>query len=218
MNFINCIALIALFLFSIPNAIGQSGFLSPNSFSASERSAAYTAAPAQYLSSTEKQMIQYLNLARLYPAKFAKVYLEHLKKNDQSGYAKFKKHDKYYYGLYKDLLTTSKKKLPALQPSAKMFHFAKCWATESGKKGLTGHNRQDCKGGYFAECCSYAWNKNPMKHILQLLVDENVSSLGHRKIMLSPYKTIGISMQKHKKFSYCSVLDFSNTESSLANQ
>jgi len=216
MKFINHSFITLLILCLSVGAYAQSGFLSASSFSATELAAANTAAPALYLSSTEKEMIQYLNLARLYPEKFAKVYLAHLKKNDPSGYAKFKKRDKYYYGLYKDLLATSKKNLQALQPSAKMFHLAKCWAKESGTKGLTGHDRQDCKGGHFAECCSYAWNKNPMKHILQLLVDENVASLGHRKIMLSNYKSVGISMQPHKRYSYCSVLDFSGTGSALA--
>jgi len=45
--------------------------------------------------------------------------------------------------------------------------------------------------------------------VISLLIDENVHSLGHRKIMLSnEYTLIGVSLQPHINYGTNTVLDF----------
>jgi uncharacterized protein YkwD len=87
-----------------------------------------------------------------------------------------------------------------------MYEYAKCWAKESGKKGVIGHNRIRCKKGYFAECCSYG-NLEPLEFVLNLLVDEGIPSLGHRKILFTNYKKVGVSINTHKTYGQCVVID-----------
>ncbi len=44
--------------------------------------------------------------------------------------------------------------------------------------------------------------------VLQLLIDDRVSSLGHRKICLDArYSKIGVSVSPHKEWDTCAVLD-----------
>jgi hypothetical protein len=44
--------------------------------------------------------------------------------------------------------------------------------------------------------------------VLQLLIDEDVPSLGHRRILLEKYQTIGVSIQPHSHYGFNAVLDF----------
>jgi uncharacterized protein YkwD len=58
------------------------------------------------------------------------------------------------------------------------------------------------------ECCYYGV-EDAFDIIVDLLIDQGVSSLGHRKICLSPsYTELGVSIQPHKTYSSNTVLDF----------
>lgn len=101
------------------------------------------------------------------------------------------------------------KPISALHPDKSMYDLALCWAKEAGAKGYIGHNRKKCPKGYMAECCSYNSKDDGFYHIFQLLVDEGVKDLGHRKIMLdAKYSFVGVSIQAHKKYGKNSVMDF----------
>jgi len=178
-------------------------------FTTDETTKANTTESSTFLTPQEKQVFLYTNLARIYPKKFALFYKEYLIKYDENGYKKFKKRDRYYYTFYKSLLKLdkSKKKLLSLKPSIEMYKLAKCWAKESGRKGLIGHKRKKCKKGYSAECCSYSYTDDALENVLLLFIDEGVKSLGHRKILLDNYTLMGVSLQKHKAYGYCAVLD-----------
>ena len=83
-----------------------------------------------------------------------------------------------------------------------------CWAKESGELGLTGHDRRQCKDGFWAECCSYG-HGDAIGIILQLLIDYGVPDLGHRKICLSDDTlAVGASLANHSAWEHVSVLDF----------
>ena len=165
-----------------------------------------TAKTIEYLTPQEKQVILYINLARVYPSKFAEFYKEYLQLFDENGYKKFKRKDRYYYSLYKDLLKLKQKKLVPVKPDKELYDYAKCWAKESGKKGVIGHDRKRCKKGYFAECCSYG-NLEPLEFVLNLLVDEGISSLGHRKILFTNYSKCGVAIDNHKTYGQSVVID-----------
>jgi len=162
---------------------------------------ANTAANISILSNEEKEVIKYLNLARLYPQKFAIIEVKD-----------------YAPSTYKEsLLVTLRYKTPVglLYFDQSMYKLAECFATESGESGKTGHDRISCSNGYDAECCSYGYEKGK-DIVLQLLIDKDVPSLGHRNICLDDsYKKVGLSIKTHTVYQYCSVLDF--TRSSLNN-
>ena len=77
--------------------------------------------------------------------------------------------------------------------------------------GYAGHKRvnADCEKqkSYNGECCDYG-NDDPLEIILSLLIDEGIPSLGHRKVFLSAYTKIGVSIQPHKRYGTGVVFDF----------
>jgi hypothetical protein len=149
-----------------------------------------------YLSNQEKAVIQWLNIARMYP----KWYVYFMKLN--KGTTENEK------SLYKELMKIKAIKIPLI-PDEKSSLSAKCHAISSGKVGYVGHDRIDtnCKSNFRGECISYG-PANGIDIVYQLLVDEGVPNLGHRKICLSELSTIGISIQNHKIYGSNAVLDF----------
>ena len=156
--------------------------------------AARTASASEFHATPEKEVFFYINLARLFPKEFAEKYIKDSYKKSA-----------YHTSLYKTL--HSMKPVPVLKPDRSMFDLALCWAKEGGKAGVIGHNRKKCKEGYTAECCSYG-EDTAIGIVLQLLIDEGIPSLGHRKALLSKqYSFLGVSIQPHKKHTTHAVLD-----------
>ncbi len=164
---------------------------------------ANTAVNVMYLTELEKEVILYVNLARLYPEKFARIEVA-----DYVGPAKYGgylENSPYKRSLMERLNSMSP--CPTLSPTAGLSDYASCFAKESGDAGITGHSRKKCEKGYFAECCSYGMD-TARDIVLQLLIDHDVESLGHRKICLDPnYRTIGTGFHSHSKYGSCCVLD-----------
>ena len=165
---------------------------------------AYTVENISYLNDIEKEALIVLNLARLYPKKFVKIEL--LNYTGPNIYGDYLQKSRYKASLIREL--NSMKPVPKLCPDFKLFKLANCFAKESSKHGIVGHKRKRCKDGYFAECCSYGMFSGK-EIILQLLIDHDVPSLGHRKICLSKeYSNVGISEGEHPKYTTCCILDF----------
>jgi uncharacterized protein YkwD len=169
--------------------------------------AANTAQYADYMTDEEKQVIYYLNLARMNPQLFAKTFVEPYKGVKFGGYLVG---SPYKASLLQEMSTLRPRK--PLKPNRAMWEFALCHATNSGKKGITGHDREasGCPRGNFGECCSYGEQK-ALAIILSLLIDHDVPSLGHRILCFSPeFTSVGVSIQPHKgKYIQNAVLDFS---------
>lgn len=165
---------------------------------------ANTAYNVNVLTYEEREVIKYINLARLYPQKFAILEVK-----DYLGPSKYG--DYLKTSVYKQsLLTTLQSNLPVglLFFNQGMYELAKCFAKESGERGEIGHVRNLCSYGYGGECCSYG-PENGKDIALQLLIDHDVPSLGHREICLSPdFVKIGVSIASHKTYEHCCVLDF----------
>lgn len=166
-----------------------------------------TAAKANYMSEKEKTVIYVLNLVRTYPAFFAKTVIAQypsLSGNDELA------KDQFYY---QSLLTTLQQMdpLPMIIDNEKCYQSALCHALLSGKTGYVGHKRnsEECeKKKYFhGECCDYGSN-DPVEIIIHLLVDKDIASLGHRKILLGKYTSAGVSIQPHIDYRFNTVLDF----------
>lgn len=169
--------------------------LNAQTWTSAELAASNTCASATYLTSLEKEVIKYLNLARLYPKKYALIEL-----NDQD------KTTTYYKSLIKKLNSMSP--VSAISPDKKSYESAKCLSNEQSKSGKTGHDRKSCGSYFYGECCSYGMFSGS-GIVAQLLVDNGVPSLGHREMCLSyAFSKVGVSCNTHKVYSHCCVLDF----------
>ena len=177
-------------------------------FSAQERALANTAQNEEYLSTTEKEVYYYLNLARLNPALFADTYVR--KYDGAPGYSKGYAFDERKASLREELQKMSP--LNVIKPDETLYEDAECFATSMGEQGFTGHDRSKtpCGSIHHAECCDYGDFKSGLTVVLDLLIDsgENNASLGHRRIMLDDFEYMGVAQRKHKKYGRCTVLDF----------
>jgi hypothetical protein len=174
---------------------------------------ANTAVNISSISSEEKEVIKYLNLARQYPQKFALVevkdYLGPLK------YGDYLKTSAYKQSLLVELQNRTPVGLLFFDES--MFLLADCFAKESGEAGLVGHNRVSCSNGFEGECCSYGHNEG-RDIAISLLIDHDVPSLGHRKICLDEsYNKVGASIKPHKTYGSCCVVDFKRKSNEYVN-
>jgi hypothetical protein len=165
-----------------------------------------TAKDSKYLSANDRNVIWIINMARLNPTLFLNSIL--LNPNS-SEFKEINRRDFYYNSLVADLKILSPNQTPLL-PDYKLFNSANCHAYESGKTGYVGHDRQKkkCQADFYGECCDYG-SSEPIDIVMSLLIDEDVPSLGHRKIMLSnQYTLIGVSSQPHIDYGTNTVLDF----------
>jgi len=116
------------------------------------------------------------------------------------------KNNYYYLSLFKKL--NEMQPMNILYPDKQLFRTAECWAVEAGQRGLKGHDRITCRTDYHGEACDYG-NNNGFDVILSLLVDKYVPSLGHRKILLGRFSTMGAAIRPHNsELNYNAVLDF----------
>jgi len=166
---------------------------------------ANTAEHATYMNQTERDVIMYINLARLYPIQYLKIeILGQVEAEESDSYFKGAK---YISSLIRHL--RSMKPTHALVPDPKMYESVKCFSKESGEKGIVGHDRITCKKFNFsAECCFYGLS-DAREIVAGWLIDEDVPSLGHRMICLDErYGSIGVSLHPHVKWDICTVADF----------
>jgi len=156
---------------------------------------ANTAASVESLTQVEKDVILYLNLARLFPKDFAAFELKDFPGTDRNVQSLKQK---------LNLNFTSK----ALTWNASLQAAAVCFTSEQGPTGRTGHKRMNCERGFNSECLSYGMFTG-RDIVLQLLIDEGNPDLGHRKIcLLGTMKEIGVSDGPHKSYNRMAVLDF----------
>jgi uncharacterized protein YkwD len=168
-----------------------------------------TAVKTKYFKQNEKEVIFILNLVRQFPQEFNKTVVakwpEYKNRKDLTT-------NPYYTSLVKKL--SSMQPVGLLRPDSICWVSAKCHAISSGKEGYVGHERltTQCEkvSKFYGECCQYGYS-TALEIVMSLLIDEDVNSLGHRIICLSPtYKTIGVSNQPHKGYGTNTVLDFSD--------
>ncbi len=172
-------------------------------------SEANTAVNADYMTEQEKTVIFITNLARMNGPLFVTTILDPFLEGEPK--------TKYTKSLHRDLQKI--KNLQPLYPEKDLFSIAYEHAEKSGKKGSVGHEGFEKRfkplmGKYnkVAENCAYGFEKGSTNAI-QLLIDEGVSSLGHRKNMLDlQYNSVGVSIQPHKSYNFNCVMDFGKKE------
>lgn len=164
-----------------------------------------TAAGAKYLTAEEKEVIWILNMARMDPQLFRNTILR--RAYEIASTDTFS--DTYFRTLDAEMAVM--KPLPVQLPDSVCALSAKMHAVMSGKTNYAGHERNtpesrkvQCYGG---ECCHYGGG-SPLRIVLSLLVDQDVPSLGHRKICFGSYARIGVGIAPHLSYGSNAVLDF----------
>ncbi|RLD46670.1 MAG: hypothetical protein DRI86_02555 [Bacteroidetes bacterium] len=164
-----------------------------------------TAKDETYLTNEEKNIIWLCNLARFDGKLFSKTFLkEYIEKNQV-------RYTPYVKSLFSDLKKT--KKVILFNPDKRIYGLAEEHAVWSGKRGKTGHKKfqeraKRSKHSRFAENAQYG-DFMAEDIVMDLLIDEGIQTVGHRKNILSPlYRFIGVSIQPHKVYKYNCVMDF----------
>jgi Cysteine-rich secretory protein family len=190
------ITILFIFLMAVLNSFCQA-------WTETQLDSADTGKDINDITEVEKDVIRYINLARLYPQDFLKNEVENYTGNER--YGDYVKNSPYKRSLIKEL--RNRKPVNVLRFDKSLYEYAKCFAKESGDAGAVTHKRKKCAGGYFAECCSYGMDTG--KDVaLQWLIDDKTPNLGHRINCLNKeYSLVGISMHSHKVYRYCVVAD-----------
>ncbi len=156
-------------------------------------------ARAVWMNAFDKQVLYWLNMARLDPVGFFNRFVKKQFESDPT--------NSYLRSLQVNMYAM--KPASALLPDKALYEAALCHARSSGAEGYVGHGRMNgqCQKIYRGECCSYG-AEGPIDVVIQLLVDEGVPSLGHRLICLGTFSSVGIATAPHKRYGNNTVLDF----------
>ncbi|RZL13620.1 MAG: CAP domain-containing protein [Pedobacter sp.] len=196
-------------------------------WSPEQLSAANTAADANYLNQEEKNMVFYLNLIRtdgsLFFNTYFKEYVERtnieMRKYSNYNDVRIDKKSKYYRSLEEDLKKI--KGLKILLPHEKLSRVSAAHAVDLGKTNRVSHDSSN--GKTFAQRISSAFPNHAAAENLAfgsmtgldimcaLLLDQNVTGLGHRKNILnstSNFTHIGVSIKPHPTYRLTGVMDF----------
>ncbi len=172
---------------------------------------ANTAANTDFLTDEEKDVIFLTNLVRFDGALFMRTFLQAHTPNDPSNY--------YISSLYNTL--PSVRNLSMLTPHQCLSATAAYHANDMGRTGGIGHDSSDgtpcfdrvrrCGSRFhLGENCSYGYN-SAVDIVMQLLIDQDVPSLGHRENILGPvFNTLGVAIRPHAVHKYNCVMDFSS--------
>lgn len=169
-----------------------------------ELTQAKTGDTCNYLTAIEKDAIMYFNLARMFPKKFKELELSGYYGTDK--YGDYLKNSPWIASLESTLDTISS--MPPLKPDTALFNHAKCFVVEMGDAGTTGHERINCtKNKKYGECSSFGM-ENGKDIVMQMLIDHNITGLGHRKQCLDPKnRHIGLSTHTHTEWGTCCVIN-----------
>lgn len=162
---------------------------------------------SQEATAHEREILEIINKVRANPQAFLEeVVTPYIKLHDLNS-------SRYARSLMRDL--RDQEAVTPLKIDSSLQKMAKSFAIRSGRRGQYGHNqynqRFDRYGSHLAydgENIQYGL-KDPTAIVLDLLIDEGVPSLGHRKNILSPeFSVIGIGFAEHKEINYNTVMAF----------
>jgi len=173
---------------------------------------AHAAAP-----SLEAKVLAEVNYARTHPADYARV-LRDYRDHPDDGESSIEGPAALDEAI--DFLERQTP-LPPLKPDVKLGRSASGYALDQGPGGLTGHvspdgatlsdriHRQQVWSMSAAEAISYGY-ENPRDVVRQLIVDDGVSSRGHRKILFDgTLRFAGVGCGPHRVYGAMCVIDFS---------
>lgn len=188
---------------------------------------ANTAGNAPYLTGEEKDIVIYMNLVRMDGERFFNTFLQDFiddyneKMQKYSNYNKLKisRTDSYYLSLQRDLKNI--RLLPVFWPDEALSWVAKQHAKDLNRNNFAAHNSSDGRTAKdriakmypkksSGENLAFGFSSG-LGNVCLLLLDKGVPDLGHRKMILNTsyqLNTVGVSIQAHKTYRYCAVIDF----------
>ena len=185
-----------------------------------------TGRKASYLSELEKDVILELNKVRTNPKEYAEDYLVTMRKLYSGKFLQYpdeiklltKEGNKALEECIKVL--QSAKPVKVLVPYYGLTQAARYHQKDQSKTGQTGHTGSDGStvseriemygqwNGQIAENIDYGSN-DAFKIVASLLIDDGVSSRGHRRNLLnSVYGYVGVACGPHSKYKGVCVIDF----------
>ena len=202
-------------LFQSFAALAQEG----ERWSKAELDRANTAVDVNYMTVEEKKALQLVNLARMDGKRFFEAFIPAYLELHNLSYRKIYEDNPYVLSLRQELENI--KDLPLLYPDESLYKAAAHHAEDLGSKGKTGHDSTN--GTSFSERLRrFAGRRRSVSENIsygfaealgivgQLLVDEGVASLGHRRnILRAGDSFIGVAIRPHAKWGTVCVTDFS---------
>jgi uncharacterized protein YkwD len=171
-----------------------------------------TAGKFSAMSQQEKDVVLLTNLVRKDPKKFSEVFIDAYVANSEF----YESSNPYVISLKRDLQT--RKPTAVLQVHNTLNKTAREHAVYCGTSGHMGHHGFDGRSKtaakvlhhqLFGENCGYV-RTEALDFVMDLLIDESIRDVGHRKNILHPkFTTIGVSIQPFKKGEFCLVQQFS---------
>ena len=205
------ITILTPFILSLP----QQGNLKhwQEHWTAQEIEAANTGKDATYMSKNEQEVLTISNLVRLYPQKWLNEILPKYLDQRPNEYSK-----SYVQTLQRDL----KKMQPihALYPHESLYKEARHHGQTTGKKGKIGH--RSAKGVSYSKRISklltifesvgenlHYGTDDPLEAVMDLLIDDQIKGVGHRKNALSPnFYFASVSIAPHRKYKNMTTIEF----------
>jgi len=195
--------------FLIPQTIRHQDIL--KKWPAASVQKALHAANVKELSEEEKNTLFYVNLLRQNPPLFYQTFVLNYKDSLQI------KDKNYLNSLKTDIQKCGT--LNIVEFDSLLYLIAKEHAVKMGESGMVGHSGKSSDNmknrmplissryKYFSESCQYGYNKG-LYVVLDLLIDDGVADLGHRKSLLRPdFNKIGLYMCLHKIYTINTVLE-----------
>jgi hypothetical protein len=195
-------------------------------WSKAELARADAARGVSYLTADERSVVRYVNLARMYPRKFAIIYLHPLRSRyngdllELSGRIPIRTQEGV--AALEECIDALEEQPPckALLPARGLSRAASDHVADCGPTGMVGHTGAD--GSTLGDRIGRhgTWSirageniafgeGSPLFIVIQLLVDDGTSSRGHRhNIFNCSFGRIGVSIGPHAKWSTMCVMDF----------
>ena len=200
---------------------------SSDAWTKEELKMANTAGNAFYLNRQERDLVMYMNLARLDGERFFNTFFQdyvnihnaRMRKYSNYEALRINRSNSYYRSLERDL--KSIKNLNMLYPDQVLSKVALSHVKDLDRNNFAGHNSSDGRTAKdrinkvypnrsMAENCAFGFEEG-LANVCMLLLDQGVPNLGHREVMLSTkYKLnfVGVAIGPHKGYKYCAVIDF----------
>lgn len=188
---------------------------------------ANTAGNSAYLTGEEKDIVIYMNLVRMDGERFFNTFLqdfiddynEKMKQYSNYNRLKISRTDSYYLSLQRDLKNV--RLLPVFWPDEALSWVAKQHAKDLNRNNFAAHKSSDGRTAIeriakmypkksSGENLAFGFSSG-LGNVCLLLLDKGVPDLGHRKMILNTsyqLNTVGVSIQPHKTYRYCAVIDF----------